>query len=982
MHGTFKTATGFVYTSASGANIFSSNEDAGTFIFNDDAANAGTRTVYNVKNSGTFESRTFSPARLKNGNGEHVNTSGAEAGDAYCYINDEWTTMYPDEDDPCFMVKHNTNGDTYYAKPAEYVAVVATKEGGVFSGNSDHTYSDAAGTGRLFILMDDGCQWWEVENVDNLYHCIHPNNDTYYYWNDDEEMWLEKKYTITWKNWDGTLIATENGDAEGYEVTYGTMAEFLGTNPTREATIDYTYDFTGWSPALGPVTSDVTYTATFEQKNRMYTITFRNEGGTLIETQFLKHNDVPVCENMPTKIGHTLIWSPAIAAVTGDATYTATFVENPPTEYEVTFFDYDGTTVLKQSDVAVGTTPDEPAIVDGKPQKEDETFGGKPATSEFTYVFDHWSPALEEVSATSIKSYTAVYREVAKTYTVTFKKGEETLFEKTDYHYGDTPECPADKIPADESDAQYTYAYAWSPQIQTVMDNQIYQWTFTRTTNKYTVTLTSNLSGVCTFTGAGTFDYGTTISNVAVSYNDEKYAFTGWSDSETDAEHPSFTLTGDVTLTANFTPIALSDHTVATGDAWDVPEETEVKDLIITSDGSACGQLLNPENLTIRGEAIFRQNQSFAAGQWYAVAVPWRVDPATGIYGASGRLASGSQIYIIEFDGAAYAQVGATDDTYQYWHFLHETGADMVPGKLYMIYLTSAQSKLDFHKKAGAALQTRNLTVSTASGSAGVSFANWNAISNPALYTADLSTGVTAYQTYDNNDGQTYTVVDEETSGLIVAKPIFVQVATPSTVYATIPSAAPAPYRRAAQAENDAKFVVEINRNGKMADRLIVETADEKEDKYVIGQDLAKFGVSSKVAQMWINRYDAKLCVNTLAWDGERAEYSLNIFAPATGEYTMSCQPSAFSDQMALYLTYNGEAIWNLSEGDCVLNLERGTATNYGLRVSARAPQVTTGIDEAIIDAKDETATKVLINNQVLIIRGEKVYTIDGQLVK
>jgi hypothetical protein len=406
-----------------------------------------------------------------------------------------------------------------------------------------------------------------------------------------------------------------------------------------------------------------------------------------------------------------------------------------------------------------------------------------------------------------------------------------------------------------------------------------------------------------------------------------------------------------------------------------------VKVLIITSDGSACGQLLNPENLTIRGEAIFRMNQSFDAGQWYAVAVPWRVNPATGIYGASGRLASGSQIYIIEFDGAAYANVGGTDDTNQYWHFLHETGADMVPGKLYMIYLRSAQSKLDFHKKAGAALQTRNLTVSTASGSAGASFANWNAISNPALYTADLSTGVTAYQTYNNNGDQTYTVVNAATSGIIVAKPIFVQVNTPSTVYATVSSSPdPAPaYRRAPQAANDAKFVVEISSNGKMADRLIVETADEKENLYVIGQDLSKFGVSKKVAQMWINRYDSKLCKNTVEFEGERAEYPLSIYAPVAGEYVLTAAQQRGEE--ALYLTRNGEAIWNLSEGDYVLSIEKGTSTQYGLRISAKAPQNATGVDEAVVDAQGDTK-KVLINDKVYIIRGDRVYTVDGQLVK
>ena len=82
-----------------------------------------------------------------------------------------------------------------------------------------------------------------------------------------------------------------------------------------------------------------------------------------------------------------------------------------------------------------------------------------------------------------------------------------------------------------------------------------------------------------------------------------------------------------------------------------------------------------------------------------------------------------------------------------------------------------------------------------------------------------------------------------------------------------------------------------------------------------------------------------------------------------------------------LYLTRNGEAIWNLTESDYVLHLEKGTAANYGLRVSAKAPQVATGIDEAVVDAQGETK-KVLINNQVFIIRGEKVYTIDGQMVK
>ena len=51
------------------------------------------------------------------------------------------------------------------------------------------------------------------------------------------------------------------------------------------------------------------------------------------------------------------------------------------------------------------------------------------------------------------------------------------------------------------------------------------------------------------------------------------------------------------------------------------------------------------------------------------------------------------------------------------------------------------------------------------------------------------------------------------------------------------------------------------------------------------------------------------------------------------------------------------------------------------MRVSAKSPQIATGLDEAVVDAKGETR-KVLINNTVYIIRGENVYSVDGQLVK
>ena len=70
--------------------------------------------------------------------------------------------------------------------------------------------------------------------------------------------WKVNSYTVTWKNYDGTELATT-------AVEYGKVPAYTGDTPTHPEEQHYTYKFAGWSPELSAVTSDVTYTAQFEK---------------------------------------------------------------------------------------------------------------------------------------------------------------------------------------------------------------------------------------------------------------------------------------------------------------------------------------------------------------------------------------------------------------------------------------------------------------------------------------------------------------------------------------------------------------------------------------------------------------------------------------------------------------------------------------------------------------------------------------------
>ena len=69
------------------------------------------------------------------------------------------------------------------------------------------------------------------------------------------------KYTITWKNWDGTILQSST-------VLQGSKPSYSGSTPTRAAD-DYIYTFKGWSPAVTAATGNKVYTAQYTAKENI-----------------------------------------------------------------------------------------------------------------------------------------------------------------------------------------------------------------------------------------------------------------------------------------------------------------------------------------------------------------------------------------------------------------------------------------------------------------------------------------------------------------------------------------------------------------------------------------------------------------------------------------------------------------------------------------------------------------------------------------
>ena len=348
------------------------------------------------------------------------------------------------------------------------------------------------------------------------------------------------KYTVTWKNDDGSVLRTDKN------VEYGKMPSY-GANPTKAADAQYTYTFKSWTPEVKAVTGNAVYTAVYEKTVNKYTVTWKNDDGSVLRTdKNVEYGKMPSYGANPTKAADAQYtytfkgWTPKIETVTGDAVYTAVY-DKAVNKYTIKWVNWDDSEVRTDTEVAYGTELEAPA----NPTRE--------ADAEYTYTFAGWTPEVETVTGDA--TYQATYTKEANTYTLTYDLDGGEWENDTTYTYPKKYNEEVE-VKADPTKEGYTFAGWTSAEVEVVNDK------FTMPAKNVTLTakwvaniykVTYDLDGGewTEATNEFPYEYKATVEVIKTVPTREGYKFSGWRSEEVTIENDAFTMPAkDVVLKA------------------------------------------------------------------------------------------------------------------------------------------------------------------------------------------------------------------------------------------------------------------------------------------------------------------------------------------------------------------------------------------------------------------------------------------------
>ena len=845
-----------------------------------------------------------------------------------------------------------------------------------------------------------------------------------------------RTFVITFKDYDGSTIKTSH-------FSYGVMP--TADDPARplDEKNRIKYLFSGWTPALTSVTEDATYTATYEELAFVATVTSSTGAITYHSTwaeAFSKANEADNCiiklyEDVTTTAvssanvkqsmtidlnGYTLSCTSETTSYTRmfyiSGAYTLTvndskgsgnagkisFTGSGNTNYYlfdvhgsssvvtinggILRMNYSGSSASNRGSIAFLYMTNSTININGGELLATASTGKG-------YAIDHDGSnyGIANISGGKLKASTEIIkdRKMAKNY---ISGGYFSLIPGTagsditipsGMDICNVPEADPLKAEGYNYKVAPGYTITWLNDDESTIKTENWETGTTPTYIGAEPSKTNQGQYIYTFTG---WTPALTTVTKATSYK-AMYDITG-----INADHPN----EPVEITENTT---LTTTTVRVSGTLTVAENKTLTttNLILEAGEDNSGQLTGAGTINATN-VYYDLKLNTAARHWHAFGVPWNVDVTANpiTEEETGRtLVVGRDCEIVYYNGEKRAAQGPGAHCWEYLKHYSEAGQPidvMTPGKGYMIAFTGAVQTVRFTKATGAPIffDGSNSVVGGAGEDDG-----WNAIANPMAYHATLSAGPTVGYVHDGGEigSDGYAPYDINDKKYIVGKMVYVQAESDQPIVVNpagdkgiiTPAAAP---RRTKAASIASKQYLALNdyyaislSNGDQTSNVYVVPEEGKADKYVIGHDLSQFSMSTQKPQIWVNRYDTKLALNTTALINEAADFPISLYAPTSGDHTvcLNLQPD---DEYSVYLTLDGKVIWNLSSSEYKITLTNGVNSHYGIRLSAhKTPSVATGIDEAIIDA-DGSTRKVLINGQVFIIRGDNVYSIDGQMVK
>lgn len=662
----------------------------------------------------------------------------------------------------------------------------------------------------------------------------------------------------------------------------------------------------------------------------------------------------------------------------------------------------------------------------------------KEATAQYTYTFKGWNPEVTEVTGSQV--YVALFDSTVNYYAIRFVNWDDELLQSDSLAYGAMPQYRGEDNPQRETLDGYAYEFAgWEPEIEAVTGDQTYVAQFEESQLIYTVTII--IDGDTTTQEATWSEQLELLAPVKegyhfVSWNDSivdnpylvniyddatfvaKYEinwyairFYNWNeqllytDSVQHGEMPQFVgddpvreeeqgvrftfkgwtpelvaATADAVYTAEFdaenieyivTVILDGDTTVSKynygNEVTISAPDTDDRHFLRWTDGNTSAD----RNVVIVSDTLFQAiyGDSFvdiqiAANQWNFLCLPQKIESSTWEMGdfVTSEL---SDISWGTYNGAVRAQAQSG------W----EVPETFVAKQGYILFsATAGRLRLNIYPED---LNQTNVTTSLSAYEAAYpENANWNFVGNP--FNAELGADNITVSEIDvptatvwNGTGYDNMLINTADFKLQPLQAFFIQTSGAGSIaFRGNGSSNPTP-RRAPQVEENTRIDIQATSGG-YTDKTRVIFRSNSSIKYEAGRDASKFVTASAPIQMYFLDVDNVKCaqmVRPAGDDNMRLGYML------LNAGTININMPVFADSYELYDALTGNS-YDLSETVSIYS-EKGTFNDRLMLRPIR--KVTTGIDNA---GAEVVATKVIINDQLYLIRDGKMYSVQGQLVR